>query len=191
MTSRRDFLKTGALVAAPVAVMAPAAAIAGEDGAGRLARLEDEREIAQLMRDFLARFNRAGASHCRHFCAHDGAWQIAADVAAILPDPATGPALEFAGDHPAGQWAARWQQPALIECAHPFAGETTLEQMARFQGQPMARSQARGQIEAQFARPRARRGLWGQRDQGQSDQGQFDQGQSDQGGWLITRIMIG
>ena len=42
-TDRRSFLKTGAIVAAPLAAAAPVAALAGDDSAARLARLEDER----------------------------------------------------------------------------------------------------------------------------------------------------
>ena len=47
-TDRRAFLKVGAIVAAPLAVAAPVAALAGDDSKAKLARLEDERAIEAL-----------------------------------------------------------------------------------------------------------------------------------------------
>ena len=52
-TDRRSFLKAGALVAAPLATAAPAAALAADGSRARLARLEDERAVEGLHRAFL------------------------------------------------------------------------------------------------------------------------------------------
>ena len=52
-TDRRSFLKTGAIAAAPLAALAPAAALADDGSKARLARLEDERAIESLHRAFL------------------------------------------------------------------------------------------------------------------------------------------
>lgn len=149
MTSRRAFLKTGALVAAPVAMLAPAAAIAADAQAARLARLEDERAIEGLLRAFLARFNGTGkASECGAFVARADALRIDPQVAAIEPDPATEPTLALASD---GR-SASWRSVARIRLESPFVGHTTLEQMARFQGQASASAQASRRLEAEFAR---------------------------------------
>src|SRR5262245_27315706 len=60
-TSRRSFLKSGAIVAAPVvAVAAPAMAFAADDSSAKLARLEDERAIEALNRNFVRDFNASG-----------------------------------------------------------------------------------------------------------------------------------
>lgn len=61
-TDRRSFLKSGALVAAPLAVMAPVAALAGDESRAKLARLEDERAIEALQRKFLRHVNGGGSS---------------------------------------------------------------------------------------------------------------------------------
>ena len=57
MTTRREALKLGALAAAPVAALAPAAALAADDSATRLARLEDERAIGDLVKRFVRVLN--------------------------------------------------------------------------------------------------------------------------------------
>ena len=58
---RRAFLKAGSLAAAPLAMAAPAAALAADDGSrAKLARLEDERAIEALQRKFVRYLNGAG-----------------------------------------------------------------------------------------------------------------------------------
>ena len=57
-TSRRSFLKTGAIAAAPLAMAAPAAALADDGSRARLARLEDEKALAALHREVMAQVNR-------------------------------------------------------------------------------------------------------------------------------------
>jgi len=148
-TDRRSFLKTGALVAAPLAVLAPAAAIAADDSAAKLARIEDERAIEGLMRGFLRRFNGKGnAEDCGQFIASAGAIRIDPQVRAIREDARADAELAFADDG----HSARWTRPAEVELLANFAGQTTLEKMARFQGQGSARSLAKQRIEAEFVR---------------------------------------
>jgi hypothetical protein len=61
-TTRRSFLKAGALAAAPVAAIGiPVAAMAEDGSKAALARLQDERAIEKLNRDFLRAFNGGGA----------------------------------------------------------------------------------------------------------------------------------
>jgi hypothetical protein len=145
-TSRRAFLKAGALVAAPVAAMAAPAAFAADDSAARLARMEDERAIEGLMRGFLRRFN--GSADCAEFVASAGAIRIDPGVQAIRADTHDDAALAFAPD---GR-TATYRRKAEVDLLADFDGETTLEKMARFQGQGSARSLAKRQVEAEFAR---------------------------------------
>jgi hypothetical protein len=120
-TDRRAFLKHSALVAAPIAAAAvPAGAALADDGsAARLARIEDERAIEALHRAFL----RAGAPKLK---AGKGR-----TVKRIEPDPEADPApVEFADD---GKRAtARYR--CSVELATHHQGHTTIEQMARLQG---------------------------------------------------------
>lgn len=145
-TSRRAFLKAGAIVAAPVAAMAAPTAFAADDSAAHLARLQDERAIEGLMRGFLRRFN--GSGDCAEFVAHAGAVRINAGVQAIREDAREDAALAFAPD---GRTAS-YSRKAEVDLLADFDGQSTLEKMARFQGQGSARSQEKRRIEAEFAR---------------------------------------
>ena len=118
-TSRRSFLKTGALAAAPLAVLAPAAAFAAEDGSkARLARLEDEKAIQALHRDLLRGVN-------------GGERQLAKGLTALAPDPANEAQLAFADD---GRHAT-YRRACTASFRTEFTGHSTLEQMHRLQGQ--------------------------------------------------------
>ena len=110
-TDRRSFLKTGAIAAAPLAALAPAAALADDGSKARLARLEDERAIESLHRAFLRQPSALGR-----------------DVRAVRQDHEA--SIEFAAD---GRSASLRCQ-CCVERDTDFTGETTLERMARFQG---------------------------------------------------------
>ena len=56
-STRRSFLKSGALIAMPLAAAVPAAVIADDGLKARLARLEDEAAIRQLHQNWLRRIN--------------------------------------------------------------------------------------------------------------------------------------
>ncbi|HSG34667.1 MAG TPA: hypothetical protein VLA37_09030, partial [Sphingomonadaceae bacterium] len=87
-TTRRSFLKTGAIVAVPVAaVVTPAAVMAADDTGLRLARLEAERAIEALNRDFLREFNRAGAGGTARLFADGKAPELGDHTARLLVDP--------------------------------------------------------------------------------------------------------
>lgn len=115
-TSRRSFLKTGALAAAPLAIAVPASSQASDQSAARLARLEDERAIEALHRAWL-RGADTGA--------------LAPGLRAIASDDTRDGSLEFADD---GQRASL-RRPVMLEVESEFTGHSTVEQMARFQGQ--------------------------------------------------------
>ena len=110
-TDRRSFLKTGAIAAAPLAVMAPAAALADDGSKARLARLEDERAIEALHRSVLRQPSPLG----------DG-------IGGIRQDDEI--AIEIAAD---GRTATSRCQ-CCVERDMAFTGQSTVERMARFQG---------------------------------------------------------
>jgi hypothetical protein len=118
-TSRRSFLKTGALAAAPLAVLTPAAAFAADDGSkARLARLEDEKAIEALHRDVLRQVN-------------GGERKFANGLTALTDDPAHELQLAFADD---GR-RATCRRTCTARFRTEFTGHSTLEQMHRLQGQ--------------------------------------------------------
>jgi hypothetical protein len=115
-STRRGFLKGGAMVAAPLA-MAPAAALADD---GKAARLEDEAAIRRTQQDFLRQVSLAGG-HERL----DGA------VRSIATDHA-GEAEQI--DITADGRRAGVRQAALVEIETALPRDTTLQQMAHAQG---------------------------------------------------------
>ncbi|MEO6151936.1 MAG: hypothetical protein ABIT09_09370 [Croceibacterium sp.] len=126
-TDRRSFLKSGALVAAPLAAVAvPASALADDGAHTRLAGLEDARAIEALHRAFLRQFNDGG--ECGQFVARAGAVTLEQGLRSIADDPAADDTLELDGIRAASRRGVR------VEFDTAFAGHSTLEQMARFQG---------------------------------------------------------
>jgi hypothetical protein len=142
-TDRRSFLKTGALLAAPVVAAAPAAAFAADD---RLVRLEDERAIEALQRKFLRHLN--GAADCGEFIASSDAVDLGEGLRSIAGDDE--PHVEVAED---GQTATA-RCPCRVERETGFTGDSTLEQMARFQGQGSHRFKERLELATEFVKGR-------------------------------------
>jgi len=135
ISTRRGFLKGGALVAAPLA-MAPAAALA-DDGRQRL---EDEAAIRRLQQDFLRQVNLAGG-HARL----DGA------VRAIAADHAgEGERITLSAD---GRRATA-RLASLVEIETELAKDSTLAQMAHAQGNGAVRSTERRTLTIHCARTR-------------------------------------
>ncbi len=137
-TNRRAFLKAGALVAAPIGVLAPTIVLAASDGgtAARLAKLEDEQAITGLTRDALRRFN-AGETF-----GFDPA------ISAITPDAQADPVIEIAADGT----SASLRQLCAIDRSIAFSGNSTIERMARFQGQAAASTGSSGTLDARLVR---------------------------------------
>jgi hypothetical protein len=131
-TSRRSFLKSGAIVAAPIAAAGvSAAALASDDSKEKLARLEDERAILELHAALLRRVNTAGLATSGEFFASGKAPSLGEGLRSIAPDPAgESPVLAFSED---GRRAAR-RQAVRVEIATELEGDETLVQMARLQG---------------------------------------------------------
>ncbi len=145
-TDRRSFLKTGALAAAPLAVAAPVAAVAGDDRAARLARLEDERAIEALQRRFVRYLN--GAGECAELVASSDAVDMGGGLRSIAEDPAHETELALAEDG----LRATARCACRVERDTEFAGDTTIERMARFQGQGSHRHEERRVLATEFVK---------------------------------------
>ena len=131
-TTRRSFLKSGAIIAAPIAAVAvPAAALADDGAKARLARLEDERAIGELHRALLGRINNAGLERSGEFFADRRAPELGTGLRAVRPDLQAVPdRLELAED---GSRATA-RHSCQVEFETALEGDSTLVQMARLQG---------------------------------------------------------
>jgi len=116
-TDRRSFLKTGAIVAAPLAIVAPPVALADDGSRARLARLEDEKALAALHRDVMRQVN----------C---GNRKLAEGLTTVAADPAHELQIAFAGDD-----RATCRRACTAGFRTEFSGHSTIEQMHRLQGQ--------------------------------------------------------
>ena len=149
MTSRRSFLKSGAIVAAPVvAVAAPAVALAADDSKAKLARIEDERAIEVLNRTFVRDFNGSGAQGTAKLFA-DGKAPMLVNASRLALDPAADPdLLEIAADGA----SAHSRHAVTVESEHEIEGHGTLAQMARLQGNTAATASHRHVLIAEYVK---------------------------------------
>ena len=145
-TDRRSFLKTGSLVAAPLAMAAPATALADDGSRAKLARLEDVRAIEALQRRFLRHLN--GAGDCGEFIASSEAVQIGEGMRAIAEDLGHGTELTLSADG----LSASARCACRVEWEVEFTGDTTLEQMARFEGRGSPRLAEDAVLEMEFGK---------------------------------------
>lgn len=131
-SSRRAFVKIGALLAAPLAASVPPAALAADGDKTRLARLQDEAAIRALHQDWLRRVSTADAKAAAAlFTDPRIAGALDRSVRGITPDPAGEPDLiEIAADgaSAAGRFACVTQVATIL------ARDCTLAQMAHAQG---------------------------------------------------------
>ncbi|TIX51874.1 hypothetical protein [Alteraurantiacibacter aquimixticola] len=149
-TTRRSFLKVGALVAAPAAAIGiPVAAMAEDGSKAALARLQDERAIEALNRDFLRAFNRGGAKDTASLFADRKGPAFAKGVSKLSLDLAEEP-RSFAIAEDGATATARYDCTA--EIADELAGKETLVQMARMQGNSAGSQSARVTLSAQYAK---------------------------------------
>ena len=137
-STRRSFLKVGAIAAAPLAAAGSAMAMEDATRKARLARLEDEAAIRALHQDWLRRIN-AGE--------HDGS-AVEAAVRGLRPDPAAADDIEFAPD---GRRASgRFHLIAELETERPR--DCTLAQMAHAQGEGVVRRSEARVLKAEYVR---------------------------------------
>jgi hypothetical protein len=147
-TDRRSFLKTGTLVAAPLAMAAPAAALADDGSRARLARLEDERAVEALQRQFLRYLN--GGEDCGGFVASSDAVELGEGLRSIAEDPRHEATLELAPDG----LSATARCACRVERETAFTGDSTLERMLRFEGHGHHRHEERAVLAMEFAKGR-------------------------------------
>ncbi|KRA83748.1 hypothetical protein [Altererythrobacter sp. Root672] len=145
-TNRRSFLKSSALIAVPIAAVAPVAALAADDSRAKLARLEDERAIEALQRKFLRHLN--GTADCGEFIASTDAVDFGEGLRSIAEDMGHEASLDLAEDG----LSASTRCACLVEREAEFAGHSTLEQMTRFQGQGSHRHEARQVLATEFVK---------------------------------------
>lgn len=125
--TRRSFLKTGALLAVPLAAAAPAAVLAEP----RLTKIEDEAAIRALHQTWLRQVNTGGCEAAAHLFADPKAAQFDRAVRAIAADHAGDPdAIEIAAE--GNSAAGRFHY--IVEAETTVAPDCTLAQMAHAQG---------------------------------------------------------
>lgn len=129
--TRRSFLKSGALLAVPLAAAAAPAAIAADDSLkSRLARLEDEAALRDLHDAWLRQFN-AGAADATPLLAESSGAAHGQAIRRMAPDHAAGPdAFDIAPD---GK-SASGRFHCVVEIETPIARDSTLAEMAHAQG---------------------------------------------------------
>lgn len=145
--TRRSFLKGGAMLAAPLAVAMPAAAVAGDARAERLKRLEDEAAIRALHRDWLARVNARAAAADLLVDAR-AARGLDDALCAIAPDHGEAERIEIAEDGA----RALGRFLCSVETERRIAPENTFAQMALAQGGGVTRRSERRELRAAYAK---------------------------------------
>jgi len=145
-TDRRSFLKSGALIATPLVAAAPVAALADDGSRTRLARLEDERAVEAAHRNFLRYLN--GAGDCGDFVAPPGSVDLGSGLRTIAEDVAHEATLDLAEDG----LTATMRCTCRVERETEFAGDSTLERMARFQGQGSHRHEEQRVLATEFVK---------------------------------------
>ena len=131
ISTRRSLLKGGAFLAAPLAVAAPAAAMADDGRTARLAHLEGEVAIRELHRNWLQRISTGARDDAALLFADPKRAAFDKAVRGIAPDHAGQPdAITIAAD---GR-SAVGQFHCAVEVETAIAQESTLAQMAYAQG---------------------------------------------------------
>lgn len=136
-SSRRSFLKRGALLAAPVAAGAPALALGADDTRARLQRLEDESAIRNLHQSWLRKIN-AGS--------RDAA--LGEAVRRVTTDHAAPDLIDITADGT----RARGRFHCTVEREDVLERDSTLAQMAHAQGTGFVSRIERRMLEVEYAK---------------------------------------
>ncbi len=129
-STRRSFLKRGALLAVPLAAAAPAAVIADDDLTSRLAKLENEAAICRLHQDWLRRIN-SGTRDAMPLLGDSKGAALGESVRRISAEHASEPdMIEMASD---GK-SATGRFHCVVETETAIPQDCTLAQMAHAQG---------------------------------------------------------
>ncbi len=146
-STRRSFLKGGALLAAPLAVGTAPAILADNGLKARVARLEDEAAIRELHQNWLRRVNTS-AEDVSDFADRKRA-PSGPQVRGIAADHAGKPdAIEIA---PSGK-SAEGRFHCVVEFATAIGRNSTLEQMAHAQGGGFIRNTDRRVLNVKYVK---------------------------------------
>lgn len=149
VSTRRSFLKGGAVAAAPLAVAAGGAAMAEDGRKARLARLEDEAAIRELHQAWLRRINTGARDEAAALFADPRRAAFDPAVRALAADHAAAPdAIVLAADHQSA--AGRFHCAVEVETAIPRDG--TLAQMAHAQGGGVVRRTEPRVLKAEYVK---------------------------------------
>jgi len=151
-TSRRSFLKGGAVIAAPLAVAMPSAVLARDTREQDLAALEDERTIAGLRDTWLRHVNNGAFVEARAMMPSTAACRLDDGICSISADQSAAPgALTIAEDR---QTAAQ-QIHCQVAMETALEKDCTLALMAHAQGTGVVRRQEKQSLQLSFARGEA------------------------------------
>jgi len=146
-SSRRAFLKGGAVAAAPLAVAVPAAAIAAEDHKARAQRLQDEAEIRALHAAWLRKL--ATGADASGLFADANAARLPKSVRGVSADHTSeADHIEVAADglRASGRFAT------LVDMETELPRDSTLAQMAHVQGEGVVRRTERRTLLVGYAK---------------------------------------
>ncbi len=152
ISSRRSFLKGGAIVAAPLAAAVPALALAGQEHMVRAQRLQDEAQIRTLHQTWLRKMATGT----------DASALFASPKAGRLDPAVRGVAADHAGDEDrieiaANGLGASGRFATLVEFETELPRTTTLTQMAHAQGGGVVSHNERRLLKASYLK---RDGAW-------------------------------
>lgn len=144
-STRRSFLKNGALLAAPLAAAAPVAVLADDDLKSRLAKLENEAAIRELHRKWLRQISD-GNSKITLPRATDAPGAV---VRSIAPDHGAEPeAIEI---EPRRN-SASGRFHCVVEIESILPRDSTLAQMAHAQGSGFIRRMERRTLKVEYTK---------------------------------------
>jgi hypothetical protein len=148
-STRRSFLKGGALLAAPLAVAVPAAIVADDGTKARLAKLENEAAIRELHQNWMRRINTGNRHEAASLFADPKRAAFDPSLRSIAADHAGAPdAIEVAAD---GKRAAG-RFHCAIETETAIPQDSTLAQMAHAQGSGNVRSSERRVLRVEYVK---------------------------------------
>ena len=146
-SSRRSFLKGGAIVAAPLAAVVPSIALAGQEHLARAQRLQDEAEIRDLHQTWLRKL--ATGTDASALFASPNAGRLSPAVRSVAADHVGEPdRIEVAegGQRASGRYAA------IVELETELPRTTTLTQMAHAQGGGVVSHSERRLLRAEYVK---------------------------------------
>jgi hypothetical protein len=148
-STRRSFLKGGAVLAAPLAVTLPAVVMADEGLKARLARMEDEAAIRELHQAWLRQINTGASDATASLYARPEGALFNQAVRGIAADHSGKPdAIELAAD--GNSAAGRFD--CAVETAAEIAKDCTLARMAHAQGGGFVRKTERRVVKIEYVK---------------------------------------